>query len=510
MTMPSLIAQIEPPHAAGGGDHFYRAYAPGLAMAQVEGVYVVTLTSQHRQREEIAAEADVLILDNICDPDFLPCIQKRREQRKQTFYEIPDDLKAIPSWNPVHFFFRNTENQNLYKRLAGSCDGLQFTCKRLEELYGHLNACCRVFPNQVLELPPERSFRPPEQITIGWGGSHGHLEDLADIAEALTQWIITQPRICLHLMCSDSIWDLFQDLPPEKKRRTPTGTIADYYHFLSQIDLGIIHLKDTPYNRARSDIKFIEHAASGVVSVIKRLDPYNESVKHGETALLYDDNDQAIASLQALTENWVLVKKIGREAREYVRHHRMQNDHAHERLTFYTGNLQQNKDQALHSIHVGECFERWSRLEGAVIKGRYMQLNPSRFEHLLHDGLVVMQIHKDKILAQSLFEAAGQLEPRNYLPRLFGAEIALNPVEKLLEALALKPDSLRAWIMLGEQFVQHTKIKEAFESFEKAAKIYPEYEIPYLRAAELLDRMGQKAEARKLYDRVTELLKKNS
>ncbi len=46
-TTSLLIAQVEPPQKMDGGDYFYRTHAPGIAMAQEEGVYVVNLTSQH-------------------------------------------------------------------------------------------------------------------------------------------------------------------------------------------------------------------------------------------------------------------------------------------------------------------------------------------------------------------------------------------------------------------------------------------------------------------------------
>ena len=57
---PMIIAQIEPPHIAEGGDYYYRTHAPGIAMAQAEGVHVVNLTSQHRRGIEIMGQADVL------------------------------------------------------------------------------------------------------------------------------------------------------------------------------------------------------------------------------------------------------------------------------------------------------------------------------------------------------------------------------------------------------------------------------------------------------------------
>ena len=99
-TQSLLIAQVEAPQDEGGGDYYYRTYSPGVAMAQEEGVYVINFTNVHRRKEKIMMEADVLILKNICDPDILPVIKKRKEQKKLNVYELADDICAIPPWNP--------------------------------------------------------------------------------------------------------------------------------------------------------------------------------------------------------------------------------------------------------------------------------------------------------------------------------------------------------------------------------------------------------------------------
>lgn len=128
---PLLIVQIESPQQDNCGDYYYRTYTPGLAMSQLSGTHVVTLTNIHRHKDEIASKADVLILKNICDPDFLPVIEKRRKRGQLTVYEMADDLAAVEPWNPVYFFYSNGENLQLVYRLASYCDGLQFSVPRL-------------------------------------------------------------------------------------------------------------------------------------------------------------------------------------------------------------------------------------------------------------------------------------------------------------------------------------------------------------------------------------------
>lgn len=492
---PLLIVQVEPPQNTDGGDYFYRTHAPGMAMTKENGIYVINLTNQHRKKLEIMNHADILILKNICDPDILPLIRKRKSAGKLTVYEIADDLSALQPWNAVYPFYKNKENLMLVHRILSCCDALQVTVPELARLYGNLNANCEVFPNQVFHVPPEKPEKKYNKVIIGWGGSHGHMEDISEIADSLSKWIISQPNVCLHLMCSESIWNLFANLPKTKKRRFLPGTIHDYYNFLQGIDIGIAPLKDTAFNRSRSDVKFLEYAVSGVVPVVAHLEPYLNSVNAGKTGFLFKNTVDLIDILNQLIESPQLSGNIAKAARQYVIRERLQSQHVQERIDFYKDQYEKLQRQGWQSNGRLEWFEGLSRLDGAIRNEKHIRLQSTRFENLLHDGLVAMQVTDDKKLANQLFEEAAALEPENYLPFLFGSPVSSDPVNTLNRALELEPDSLKSWLLLGEEFERTGKIKEALESFESAVKICPEYEIPYLRVALLLKKLGEQSQS---------------
>lgn len=502
---PMLIVQVEPPQKTDGGDYFYRTHAPGIAMAQEEDVFVVNATNVHREKDHIMREADVLVLKNICDPDILPLIRERKLQKRLTVYEMADDLNALQSWNPIYFFYKNKENLALVYRLASCCDTLQVTVPELKRLYGHLNEHCEVLPNQILRVPSERTLKESDELVIGWGGSHGHLEDLAEIAEPLSNWIMAQPNVVLHLMCSDPIWKLFDSLPEDKKRRSLPGSIEDYYNFLAKINIGIAPLKDTAFNRSRSDVKFLEYAVSGVVPAMSRLEPYLHSIRDGETGFLYENPSELIDILNRLLGDVSLLQKVARAARQYVIRERLQLEHGQNRTDFYRAQLRQVCGGDRQDAQSCNWFKEWFELEGAVVNGRHLRLLDTRFENCLHDGLVTMQITGDKKHARQLFEEASVIEQDNYLPFLFGSPVSQDAISCLQKALELNPDSIKACILLGEAFTGKGKIIDAIQSFESAVKIYPDYEIPYLRAADLLKKIGEQSQAETLFDKAREL-----
>ncbi len=497
--IPMIIAQVEPPQNMGSGDYFYRTHAPGVTMAQDDGVYVINITNQHRKKTEIMMNADVLILKNICDPDILPLIRGRKEKGKLTVYEIADDLNALQTWNPVYFFWKNRENLELGFHLANYCNALQVSSPELKKLYGHLNKNCIIFPNQIINVPPEKPLKQGKELIIGWGGSHGHLEDIAEISNPLINWLITRPDVSIHLMCSEPIWKLFDSLPQDKKKWIPPGSLDNYYDFLGGIDIGIAPLRNYAFNRSRSDVKFLEYAISGIVPVMAHLEPYIESVNVGKTGFLFKNTRELIVTLNLLAEDKLLMQNIAKDARQYVIQERLQLQHGRKRLDFYRQHLRQLNSRNSTVDRNIKLFEEMSRLEGALINERHLQLQATRFENLLHDGLVAMQIHHNKELAYKLFEEAVLLEPENYLTFLFAASISSNPIACLSKALKQEPHSIRTWILLGEEFERFGKINKALECFKSAINVFPEYKIPYLKIGALLRKSGKQSQANQFF-----------
>ena len=52
-----LIVHLEPSQNMESGDYYYRTHAPGESMAQLDGVYVVNLTSLHPNKFNIISHA---------------------------------------------------------------------------------------------------------------------------------------------------------------------------------------------------------------------------------------------------------------------------------------------------------------------------------------------------------------------------------------------------------------------------------------------------------------------
>jgi len=505
---PLFIVQVDSAQDETTGDFHYRTFAPGVGMANCEGVHVVNFAYFHRLRHQLMVDADVLVLNNICDADLLPVIRHRKAQGKVTVYELCDDLEALPPTGRMRAFYSQSNNLLLIKRLAHYCDALQFSTPELRSKYGYLNCRCCVFPNHVLGAPAERTQKPGETVVVGWGGSIGHLNDMAKISDRLVHWIKSRDNVQLYLMCADPIWELFEALPQDRKKRFATGSLDDYYSFISHLDIGIAPLEDTPFNRSRSDVKFLEYAAQGVVPVVQASGPYLLSVRQGKTGFLFHTPDELISTLDRLISDVSVRTGVSACAREYVLRERNYLDHGKDRVEFYRGLIAAgNRDCGLHGDRVTNTFAHLSNCEGAKKLGRHLLLSSTRYELLLQAGILASDPASPS-KAWRMFLEAVEMEPSLYMPYLFGAFVSDDPVESLKKALGRNPSSIVSWLHLGRAYSAKGMTAKTIESFKAAAGVFPEYEWPYIEWADYLHKMGLEREGTALLKKALDLIPK--
>jgi len=441
-----LIVQVDVPSDETTGDYYYRTYAPSVALSELPDVYVINLTNEHRNKMALADTADILVLNMLGDIDLLPLIRRRRAQNFVTIYEWNDDVFHTPPWNPRHRFYSTPRNQTFITELARACDAIQFSSPYLREKYRDMNPHSVVFPNHILTIPRERTFDSRSDLVIGWAGSTGHLQDMAAVAEPLMKWIQTRTRARLRLMCSDPIWRLFSDLSAAAKDRVPTGSIADYYNFLTTIEIGIAPLLDTGFNRSRSDVKFLEYAIHDVVAVMQDSDIYRSCIQGGKNGFLFRDAAELIQHLDQLADDLRLRIRLSQAAKGYVLRERLFRQHAPERLRFYLERWREKHAQMPERRSAG-IFRRWCQTAGAYRQGRHLVMQPTAFEQLLRDGLYLLE-SQDPERAALYFRKAAELEPQSYLPHLYLSACVKNPNECLRRALQLNPRSLMARLLL--------------------------------------------------------------
>lgn len=125
-----------------------------------------------------------------------------------------------------------------------------------------------------------------EGIVIGWHAANEHALDV----EALGLREVLLDLLARHADLRVVTIGIDLALEHERYRREEFLPIAELTQRLADFDIGLVPLADTPFNRARSNVKAREYAAAGVPWLASPVGPY-DALGREEGGVLVEDGD---------------------------------------------------------------------------------------------------------------------------------------------------------------------------------------------------------------------------
>ena len=176
-----------------------------------------------------------------------------------------------------------------------------------------------VFPNAIVALPEINNFQNPDHVTLFFGALNRDADwrDLMPVLNEVAEKVGDKLRF--HVVHDAGF---FEALETEHKTFTPICDYETYQRLLSQCEISFMPLADNLFNRAKSDLKFIEAAAARVAPLASTV-VYGDSVEDGKTGLLFRDAEELRERLLRLVVMPDLARQVGDAARAYVAEHRM-------------------------------------------------------------------------------------------------------------------------------------------------------------------------------------------
>ena len=486
------------------GDFYYRIGQPGSTLSRHRAFSVRNLHVYHPEFARWSLEADLLIIHVGTDFEITPIITERRARGLPTIFEMPDNLLHLGTWIEENNPFRSPDHRRNLFYHASLCDALQFSTHELAKTFGFLNPNHVVFENQVTILGAVRPRGKP--LMIGWGGSQGHEHDLAGVGPALTRFFAERSDVVFAFMGHQPIYDRhFCQIPENRRRYTPPGSIEDYQNFVRSLDIGLAPLSDTEFNRCRSDGKFMEYASFGVAPLLSNAAAYRATVRDGETAMLFASNEELIQKLGQLCDDPGLLEHLKQGAYDYVCAHRTTEVDLERRAQYYL-NLLPKESRGLSVPEINQtgtfipsirksfaCLNEGRTAEAESLALQMLTQEPKfRFgQHIYTQALLAQeryqellegfdQLRKDPIygdmFAITLLGAAREVDPsrvpqildemKSEVHRLLNLdEDAIEAETRFRKVLEINPYHYQAMVELG------TILATRPETFEEAQSL---------------------------------------
>ncbi len=294
------------------GCAWYRCHAPGLELRR-RG-HEVILSDRIPGPPELF---DILVLQRPTVPMSLQAIERAKVAGRKVIIDMDDDLWNLHPTNPA---YDDWNDPGTIGRLEWAIRAADVVTTATPHLAGRLkgfNDNVRVVPNMLPgeHWPPERK-RPDRGgvVRIGWAGSPSHDIDMPILSGTVEQLLHEFDNVEVMMVGMEE----FPFAPHPRLLTKDRVNIEGYAELLDEFDIGLAPLVDNTFNRAKSDLKFVEYAMIGIPTVASKVSSYENTIEPGVTGFLARNPKDWLKHLRRLVQDAELRERMGVAARAYA------------------------------------------------------------------------------------------------------------------------------------------------------------------------------------------------
>lgn len=261
-------------------------------------------------------------------------VRLAQQYNKKVYYDIDDLVFDTKYTNQImHVSNMDPDEKKRYdqnvmdmQKMLCMCDGAITTTEALyEELKNYQNTVFlnrNVVSNELVRLSLSCSKKQEEKcIHVGYfSGSITHNDDFEMILPTLIFILKKYDFVRLHVVGE---LDFPKELEPFQNQ-IEVHPFMDYKklpELIAKMDINLAPLRDTVFNRCKSEIKWIEASLVKVCTIASDVGAFHHAIKQEETGVLCRSLEDWNNNLVRLIENAPLRKAIANNAFTYCLHH---------------------------------------------------------------------------------------------------------------------------------------------------------------------------------------------
>lgn len=217
-------------------------------------------------------DADVVVFQRVFRPDMLALMLSIREQGIAVVCDVDDDLAALGPAHPVYHQLRpgnpSGKSWEVMREACLMADMVTVSTPALAKRYGG-HGRVRVVPNGIpaAYLQVTRSTPRSKVPVIGWPGTPvTHPGDL-EMTGTAVQVLCQTERVRFRAIGSRTTLDVLTVPLQEYQPGVPLADLS-YARAVAELDIGMVPLRRSVFNEAKSSLKMSEMAAVGVPCVV--------------------------------------------------------------------------------------------------------------------------------------------------------------------------------------------------------------------------------------------------
>lgn len=228
---------------------------------------------------------------------------------------------VISEWKAKQGDGAEHTSRQVHVQVCAEADGIIVSTPWLEKFYSQFDCPVYVCPNSIDPDDWPEPEKPDDGVLrIGFAYSSSHYYDLAYIWDAL-EWAAQQPKVEVLLMGA-----IFPEMAAFNRLRFVhlpwQNNLADYRKHLQLFDVGLCPVRPGDWHNSRSDIKAMEYAMSGAVSVCAPTESYKPWRHLDSEACLFPDERNRpkdwLKTVKYIVSNRDLISQFAMKAKEHI------------------------------------------------------------------------------------------------------------------------------------------------------------------------------------------------
>lgn len=279
---------------------WYRAMGPlGSMRHSVEGGMSLITPSEYNWAT--IKMGDLMFVQRGFRPSHLEAAKMVKRQGAKVWADYDDLLFDVPMDNPSYELYADRRHQKNITEILGLADVVTVSTQKLKDMFqlpkAILNKNIHVVPNALDDsvYSTEQPVHSDRKV-ITWRGSNTHQNDLATHARSLID-LGNKYKEWMWTYVGWNPWFIVSDMNHQNCTVVPALPIFEFTDFMKEVRpaIHIVPLHDSHFNRAKSNIAWIEATYAGAAVLAP---DWPEWQKPGVTT--YESPEDFAVQLEAL------------------------------------------------------------------------------------------------------------------------------------------------------------------------------------------------------------------
>lgn len=305
---------------ASDATSFYRGFGPFNELAKKADVEIINGSNSFEVNWHTLQNIDLVFLQRPSSPICVQIMKLCKQYKKPTWIDYDDDYIRIPETNPRHDMYTNTTRQVHIRECVAMADLITVSTEAIKNsLTKELNpeAEIHVIPNACDYNLFHPAAAPNNTKTVLWRGGDTHASDVEFYKDAILKCFDAFPDYKWVFYGHKFKWLIEHALAKGDGSHKRISTydflgVLEYFTNLMQTrpEIMIVPLESNDFNRAKSNISWIEGTMAGATIMAKALPEFVNS--HG--CAVFDTHEEFIETFSTLVKSRKIREELYQES----------------------------------------------------------------------------------------------------------------------------------------------------------------------------------------------------